>query len=66
MAATQVAQPFHRENWVYEEKVDGYRMAYKDGDPCQAHQPRGGRTLPHSPLSWVPDSIRHPISTQIR
>jgi bifunctional non-homologous end joining protein LigD len=30
--ATQVARPFHREGWVYEEKVDGYRMvAYKDG-----------------------------------
>jgi bifunctional non-homologous end joining protein LigD len=30
---TPVAQPFHHEGWVYEEKVDGYRMlAYKDGD----------------------------------
>jgi bifunctional non-homologous end joining protein LigD len=27
---TPVAQPFHREGWVYEEKVDGWRMlAYK-------------------------------------
>ena len=25
-----VSQPFHREGWVYEEKVDGWRMlAYK-------------------------------------
>jgi ATP-dependent DNA ligase len=32
MAATQVARAFHREGWVYEEKVDGWRMlAYKDG-----------------------------------
>jgi ATP-dependent DNA ligase len=32
MHATQVATPFHRPGWVYEEKVDGYRMvAYKDG-----------------------------------
>lgn len=27
MHPTQVAAPFHREGWVYEEKVDGYRMA---------------------------------------
>lgn len=31
MTATQVARAFHREGWVYEEKVDGWRMlAYKD------------------------------------
>src|SRR5262245_51817064 len=29
---TQVREPFHRDGWVYEEKVDGWRMlAYKDG-----------------------------------
>jgi bifunctional non-homologous end joining protein LigD len=27
-----LAKPFHRDGWVYEEKVDGWRMlAYKDG-----------------------------------
>jgi ATP-dependent DNA ligase len=26
MHATQLAKLFHREGWVYEEKVDGYRM----------------------------------------
>jgi bifunctional non-homologous end joining protein LigD len=26
MHATSVARPFHRDGWVYEEKVDGYRM----------------------------------------
>jgi bifunctional non-homologous end joining protein LigD len=32
MAATQIAKPFHRLGWVYEEKYDGWRMvAYKDG-----------------------------------
>jgi bifunctional non-homologous end joining protein LigD len=32
MQPTQVRQPFHREGWVYEEKIDGWRMlAYKDG-----------------------------------
>lgn len=29
----RVRAPFHRAGWVYEEKVDGWRiMAYKDGD----------------------------------
>jgi bifunctional non-homologous end joining protein LigD len=33
MAPTLVREPFHREGWVFEEKVDGWRMlAYKDGD----------------------------------
>jgi bifunctional non-homologous end joining protein LigD len=32
MLATLVDHPFHRENWVYEEKYDGVRMlAYKEG-----------------------------------
>jgi ATP dependent DNA ligase domain len=33
MAPTRVRDPFHRDGWVYEEKVDGWRIvAYKDGD----------------------------------
>jgi bifunctional non-homologous end joining protein LigD len=33
MAPTLVRAPFHRDGWVYEEKVDGWRiLAYKDGD----------------------------------
>lgn len=33
MQATQVATPFHRPGWVYEEKVDGYRaVAIKSGE----------------------------------
>jgi bifunctional non-homologous end joining protein LigD len=33
MIPTQVAEPFHHEGWVYEEKVDGWRMlAYKERD----------------------------------
>jgi bifunctional non-homologous end joining protein LigD len=33
MHPTPVPQPFHHEGWVYEEKVDGYRvLAHKDGD----------------------------------
>ena len=32
MAPTLVREPFHRDGWVYEEKVDGWRIvAYKDG-----------------------------------
>jgi bifunctional non-homologous end joining protein LigD len=28
-----VAEPFHRDGWVYEEKYDGWRMvAYKNGN----------------------------------
>jgi bifunctional non-homologous end joining protein LigD len=33
MIPTQVREAFHRDGWVYEEKVDGWRMlAYKNGD----------------------------------
>ena len=33
MAPTLVREPFHRDGWVFEEKVDGWRLvAYKDGD----------------------------------
>ena len=32
MIPTLVAKPFHRDGFVYEEKVDGWRtLAYKDG-----------------------------------
>jgi ATP-dependent DNA ligase len=37
---TLVREPFHRDGWVYEEKVDGWRiLAYKDGarPPGQPH-----------------------------
>ena len=41
MATTQVPHPFHRPGWVYEEKVDGWRvLAYKDAAGRRAaHQP---------------------------
>jgi bifunctional non-homologous end joining protein LigD len=33
MIPTVVREPFHRDGWVCEEKVDGWRvLAYKDGD----------------------------------
>jgi bifunctional non-homologous end joining protein LigD len=32
MIPTQVPEPFHRDGWIFEEKVDGWRiLAYKDG-----------------------------------
>src|SRR6516165_10375447 len=32
MSPTLVREPFHRDGWIYEEKVDGWRiLAYKDG-----------------------------------
>jgi bifunctional non-homologous end joining protein LigD len=32
MQPTQVRQPFHPDGWIYEEKIDGWRMlAYKEG-----------------------------------
>jgi len=32
MSPTLVREPFHRDGWVYEEKIDGWLMlAYKDG-----------------------------------
>jgi bifunctional non-homologous end joining protein LigD len=32
MSPTLVREPFHRDGWVYEEKIDGWRiLAYKDG-----------------------------------
>jgi len=45
MAATQVARPFHRLGWVYEEKVDGWRvLAYKDAAGVRLVS-RNGRDL---------------------
>jgi len=32
MHATQVARPFHHKDWVYEEKVEGYRMVASKSD----------------------------------
>jgi hypothetical protein len=61
MAPTLVRAPFHRDGWVYEEKVDGWRiLAYKHGRRVRlvsrngiAHdgrplpRPRGGCGTPH-------------------
>jgi bifunctional non-homologous end joining protein LigD len=45
MVATQVPRPFHRPGWVYEEKVDGWRvLAYKDRSSVRLVS-RNGRDL---------------------
>jgi ATP-dependent DNA ligase len=45
MAATQVPRPFHRPGWVYEEKVDGWRvLAYKNATGVRLVS-RNGRDL---------------------
>jgi ATP-dependent DNA ligase len=45
MHPTQVREPFHRPGWVYEEKVDGWRiLAYKDG-PSLRLLSRNGRNV---------------------
>lgn len=41
---TLVAQPFHTKGWVYEEKIDGYRMvAHKDADAAVTIVSRQGK-----------------------
>jgi ATP-dependent DNA ligase len=41
MAPTLVRAPFHRSGWIYEEKVDGWRMlAYKTGDRVRLVEPQ--------------------------
>ena len=45
MAATDVQRPFHHPGWVYEEKVDGWRvLAYKDATGVRLIS-RNGREL---------------------
>ena len=40
MHPTLAPNPFDRPGWVYEEKIDGWRMlAYKDGRQVRAVEP---------------------------
>jgi bifunctional non-homologous end joining protein LigD len=44
MQPTSVTRPFHHDGWIYEEKVDGWRViAYKDGDQVELIGGRSGR-----------------------
>ncbi len=44
MAATEVQRPFHHDGWVYEEKVDGYRMVVYEEEDGVRLVSRNGRT----------------------
>ena len=55
---TQVRQPFHREGWVYEEKIDGYRMlAYKDGRTVRLESRNGVNHARLQLAGW--DALQH-------
>jgi bifunctional non-homologous end joining protein LigD len=43
MHATEVARPFHRDGWIYEEKVDGWRMVAIKADGTVRLVSRNGR-----------------------
>ena len=43
MQPTLVAQPFHHKGWVYEEKVDGYRMVAHKADDAVTITSRQGK-----------------------
>jgi len=50
MQPTLIATPFHRPGWVYEEKVDGYRMvASKQGGSAQLVSRQGKAFAPRFP-----------------
>jgi len=52
MAPTVVRESFHRDGWVYEEKVDGWRMlAYKDGARVASSAETAATTRDASPAS---------------
>jgi len=54
MIPTLVPEPFHRDGWVYEEKVDGWRiLAYKDGALVRLLSRNGPRpALPRAPAAY--------------
>ena len=61
MQPTQVRQPFHREGWVYEEKIDGWRMlAYKDGRTLRLESRSGVAHMWRFPV-LAESSGRHPF-----
>src|SRR5262245_3830571 len=45
-----LVKPFHRPGWIYEEKVDGWRIvAYKDGPRVRLVSRRGNDHTPRFP-----------------
>ena len=58
MIAAQIRQPFHRDGWVYEEKIDGYRMlAYKDGRTVRLESRNGVNHARLQLAGW--DALQH-------
>jgi bifunctional non-homologous end joining protein LigD len=56
-----LVQPFHRDGWVYEEKVDGWRMlAFKDRGPVRLVSRQGVDHTARSP-SWRSRSLGFPL-----
>jgi ATP-dependent DNA ligase len=65
--APTLREPFHHDGWVYEEKVDGWRMlVYKDGDRVSLVSRNGrdhtrrfadlaasSRSCPRAPWCWT-------------
>jgi bifunctional non-homologous end joining protein LigD len=47
MQAEEVGRPFHRDGWVYEEKVDGYRMVARKEGPRVSLTSRQGKDFTH-------------------
>ena len=61
MAPTRVREPFHRDGWVYEEKVDGWRvLAYKNVSGVRLIS-RNGRDLTRRfPVPGISPLTREP------
>jgi ATP-dependent DNA ligase len=70
MHPTLLPRPFHRDGWVYEEKVDGYRMVvYKDDDGVRLvsrnvcdHSPLPARFAIRKTLAADRTGRVHPLS----
>ncbi len=52
MPASLAPEPFHRDGWVYEEKVDGWRMVtYKDGRSVRPVSRKGLVSIGYSEMT---------------
>ena len=62
MQPTPVAEPFHREAWVYEEKYDGWRMvAYKAGQRVRLASRNGRDHTDRTCIRRPFDAARKPL-----
>src|SRR5260370_16731113 len=64
MHPTLVSRPFHREGWVYEEKVDGWRiLAYKFAGTVRLVSGKGLAHTSRSPA--IPPALRTLHATRL-